>query len=208
MDAILSADVGGTTIGVGVVAASPEVRLAGETPGRPAGGAAGVVETLLARLVEMQARAVSLGLAITGCGIGVAGTVDAAAGRIGVDVMVLDNDVNALALGEARFGLGRGLRSLVVLALGTGVGGGVILDGEIVRGASGYGGELGQATVRFDGRPCFCGSRGCLKTYVAGPDIAARAREADLARPDLRPIRGAAALFLYEAGRRPRGTLP
>lgn len=208
MDALLSADVGGTTIGVGVVSASGEVRLAGETPTRPAagaGGARGVVETLLSRLVEMQARAVSLGLAITGCGIGVAGTVDAAAGRIGVDVhnipelagcplaelarrrtglpTVLDNDVNALALGEARFGLGRGLRSLVVLALGTGVGGGVILDGEIVRGASGYGGELGHATVRFDGRPCFCGSRGCLNAYVAGPDIAARAREAGLARP-------------------------
>ncbi len=197
--AVLSADVGGTGIGVGVVTTQGEVRLATEAS-TLGGGANTVVETLLALLTEARARAADAALELIGCGIGVPGAVDVAAGRIGRDVQnlpelagcplaelvtartglptVLDNDVNALTLGEARFGVARGLRSFVLLALGTGVGGGIYLNGDIVRGASGYGGELGHMTVNLDGRPCFCGSRGCLKAYVAGPDIAAQAREA------------------------------
>jgi glucokinase len=85
----------------------------------------------------------------------------------------VDNDVNALALGEWRWGAGRGARSLVVLALGTGVGGGIVLDGQLYRGAAGFGGELGHVPVKLDGRACVCGARGCLKAYVAGPDLAA-----------------------------------
>jgi glucokinase len=203
--AVLSADVGGTAIGVGVVTAAGELHFASETPTH-AGGPGSVLETLLARLGETQARAAAAGLALLGCGIGVPGPVDTAAGQIGPDVpnlpglagcplgrlvtariglpTVLDNDVNALTVGEARFGVARGFRSFVLLALGTGVGGGIYLDGELVRGASGYGGELGHVTVQFEGRPCFCGSRGCLKAYVAGPDIADQAREALAVRPE------------------------
>lgn len=207
VDAVLSADVGGMAIGVGVVSVSGDVRLATEVP--TFGGAPGrVVDTLLARLAETQARAAGEGLSLTGCGIGVPGAVDAVSGRVGADVQnvpelagcplaelvtartglptAVDNDVNALALGEARFGVGRGLRSFVLLALGTGVGGGLFLNGDLVRGASGYGGELGHVTVNFDGRPCFCGSRGCLKAYVAGPDIVAQAREGIGADPGSR----------------------
>ncbi len=199
MPAVLSADVGGTGIGAGVVGADGQVHFAEETP-TLGGGPGTVLETLLALLQRMQARAVAAGIGLAGCGIGVPGPVDTRAGRVGPDVQnlpelagcplaasvaartglptVIDNDVNALTLGEARFGVARGLRSFVLLALGTGVGGGVYLNGDIVRGASGYGGELGHATVKLDGRPCFCGGRGCLKAYVAGPDIAAQAREA------------------------------
>ena len=197
--AVLSADIGGTGIGAGVVSARGEVHFADEAP-TLGGGPGSVLETLFALLDRMRARAAEAGLGLAGCGLGVPGVVDHAAGRVGADVQnlpelagcplaelvrarmhlptVLDNDVNALALGEARFGAARGLRSFVLLALGTGVGAGVYLNGDIVRGASGYGGELGHVTVKFDGRPCFCGGRGCLKTYVAGPDIAEQAREA------------------------------
>lgn len=204
-DAVLSADVGGTAIGAGVVDVGGEVRLAEEAPIR---GAGSPVESLLALLARIQARAAREGIRLRGCGIGVPGPVDVAAGRIGPDVQnvpelagcpladlvsartglptVLDNDVNALTLGEARFGVARGLSTFVLLALGTGVGGGIYLNGDLVRGAGGYGGELGHATVDFDGRPCFCGSRGCLKAYVAGPDIAAQAREALATRPGSR----------------------
>ncbi len=77
-----------------------------------------------------------------------------------------------LALGEWQFGAGKGTRSLVVLALGTGVGGGIILDGRLHRGHGGFGGELGHVPINFDGRPCICGGRGCLKAYVSGTDIA------------------------------------
>jgi glucokinase len=205
--AVLSADVGGTAIGVGVVTATGEVRLTSETP-TLAGGAGSVVATLLARLDETRTRAASAGLVVAGCGIGVPGVVDVSAGRIGGDVYnlpelagcplatlaserlglptVVDNDVNALTLGEARFGVARGLRSFVLLAIGTGMGGGVYVNGDLVRGAAGYGGELGHTTVKLDGRPCFCGSRGCLKAYVAGPDIAAQAREALAEHPGSR----------------------
>jgi glucokinase len=57
------------------------------------------------------------------------------------------------------------------------VGGGIVIEGKLVRGRRGYGGEAGHTTVSVDGRPCFCGSIGCIKTYASGPDIAAQARE-------------------------------
>jgi glucokinase len=69
-----------------------------------------------------------------------------------------------------------------MLALGTGVGGGIVLDGRLHRGAAGFGGELGHVPIAFDGPPCICGGRGCLKAYVSGPDIARRAG-ARLGRP-------------------------
>jgi len=94
----------------------------------------------------------------------------------------VDNDVNALALGEWMFGAGRGAGSLVVLAPGTSFGAGIVLDGRVVRGAAGFGGELGHAPVKFDGGPCWCGGRGCLALYASGRGIAeaARARVAGL----------------------------
>jgi glucokinase len=103
------------------------------------------------------------------------------AGRLHVPVFV-DNDVNALALAEWRWGAGRGARSLVMLALGTGVGGGIILDGRLHRGQAGFGGELGHVPIAFEGPPCICGGRGCLKAYVSGTDIALRGA-ARLGRP-------------------------
>jgi glucokinase len=94
----------------------------------------------------------------------------------------VDNDVNALVLAEWTWGAGRGARSLVMLALGTGVGGGIVLDGRLQRGAAGSAGELGHVPIDFDGPPCICGGRGCLKAFVSGTDIARRAEER-LGRP-------------------------
>lgn len=84
----------------------------------------------------------------------------------------VDNDVNALALSEWMFGPGRGARSLVVLATGTGIGAGIVLDGRLVRGHAGYAGEFGHASVRFEGRRCWCGAHGCLVVYASGRGIA------------------------------------
>ncbi len=105
--------------------------------------------------------------------------------RFGLPAFV-DNDVNALALAEARFGAGRGARSLVVLAAGTGFGSGIILDGRLVRGARGFGAELGHVPVKFDGPPCWCGGRGCLALYASGRGIAEAAGRARRARPAAR----------------------
>jgi glucokinase len=89
----------------------------------------------------------------------------------------LDNDANCATYGEYWQGAGRGARSLVGVTLGTGIGGGIILDGAIVRGVSNVAGELGHTTIDFMGRRCACGNYGCLEAYASGPNIAARARE-------------------------------
>ncbi len=102
--------------------------------------------------------------------------------------VVVDNDVNALTLGEWLFGQARGLRDVAMVAAGTGVGGGLILNGALVRGAAGYAGEIGHITVELEGRPCFCGGRGCVKAYASGPDIADQARELHKTHPS--PILG------------------
>src|SRR3989442_9387138 len=85
------------------------------------------------------------------------------------------------------FGAGRRVRSLVVLAAGTGFGAGIVLEGRLVRGAVGFGGELGHAPVRFDGPRCWCGGRGCLALYASGRGIvdSARARVAGHAQAPL-----------------------
>ena len=136
---------------------------------------------------------------MSGIGVGAPGPVDVEAGRVGEPAphagdlvgqpigarlttrfgvpVVVDNDVNALALAEWRFGADRGVRSLVVLAPGTGFGSGIVLDGRLIRGARGFGAELGHVPVKFDGPPCWCGGRGCLALYASGRGIAEAARE-------------------------------
>jgi glucokinase len=93
---------------------------------------------------------------------------------------VVDNDATAGALAEYWFGAGgsRAIRHLVYLTISTGVGGGLILDGRIYRGAAGNAGELGHLTIDDRGRECACGRRGCLEAYVSGTNIARRASEA------------------------------
>ena len=80
----------------------------------------------------------------------------------------LENDANAAALAEWRFGAGRGCRDMIYLTMSTGVGGGLILDGRLHRGHTGQAGELGHLPVEWDGEPCACGQRGCLEAYVGG----------------------------------------
>lgn len=79
----------------------------------------------------------------------------------------LDNDANAVALGEALFGAGRGVKNLICFTLGSGVGGGIILDGKIFRGPDGMAGEIGHVVVEPEGFPCMCGGRGCLEQYAS-----------------------------------------
>jgi glucokinase len=89
----------------------------------------------------------------------------------------LENDANAAAYGEFRCGAGQGARSLVLLTLGTGVGGGIILDGRILRGCHGLAGELGHTVAADHGPVCGCGGRGCLETFSSAPATVRRWRE-------------------------------
>lgn len=99
--------------------------------------------------------------------------------------IVLENDANSAAWGEFKFGAGRGRKDLMLLTLGTGVGGGLILDGALFRGAFGIGAELGHIRLIPDGHLCGCGSRGCLEQYASGSALMRHAREAINASPDL-----------------------
>ncbi len=82
------------------------------------------------------------------------------------------NDANAAALGEQRYGAGKGIKNLVLLTLGTGIGGGIIIDGKLYLGARGGAGELGHMTVEADGLRCDCGNTGCLEKYASGTAVA------------------------------------
>ncbi|MGI8334053.1 ROK family glucokinase [Actinomadura scrupuli] len=99
--------------------------------------------------------------------------------RVGLPVVV-ENDGNAMAWGEARFGAGRGQEFLVCITLGTGIGGGIIVDGKLYRGRFGIGAEFGHVRVVPDGRRCGCGNRGCWEQYASGNALVHEAR--DLAR--------------------------
>jgi glucokinase len=136
-------------------------------------------------------------------GLACAGTIDSARGEVvtspnlplkdaplaamlqvalGVPV-VIENDGNAAVLGEVVAGAAVGLRNAVMLTLGTGVGGGLFLDGKLYRGSNGAAGELGHTTIQMGGLVCRCGHRGCLEMYASGPALAryaaSRARDSE-----------------------------
>ena len=89
----------------------------------------------------------------------------------------VENDANATALAEWSFGAGRGTRNMVFITMGTGIGGGLILDGKLFRGTNDLAGELGHQTILMNGPLCACGKRGCLEALASGPAIARLARE-------------------------------
>ena len=90
---------------------------------------------------------------------------------------VLGNDCDVSALAEARFGAGRGEKSVFYVTVGTGIGGGLIIDGRLFHGSSDVAGEVGHTTIDLNGRHCKCGNYGCLEAYASGTNIAERARE-------------------------------
>ncbi len=100
---------------------------------------------------------------------------DAVCSKVGVPV-AMENDANCFALAEAMLGAGRGHRNVVMLTLGTGIGGGLVFDGKVFHGDSGFAGEVGHIVVEPDGEPCGCGGRGCLERYAASHAFAVHAR--------------------------------
>ena len=89
----------------------------------------------------------------------------------------MDNDVNAMTLGELRHGAGVGYKSIVALTLGTGVGGGVVIDGKVYHGSQNTAGELGHTVIEPNGRYCGCGNQGCLEAYAGAKNIVERTQE-------------------------------
>jgi glucokinase len=103
---------------------------------------------------------------------------------IGLPV-VIENDANAAAWGEARFGAGRGKKHILMLTVGTGIGGGIVVNGDLYRGAFGIAAEIGHIRVVPDGHICGCGARGCFEQYGSGNALMRHTREAIAASPDI-----------------------
>lgn len=203
-DTIVGVDVGGSSIAGGLVTAQGKVLSHVQRPTR-GDGPGDAVERLLDVVTGLEAEARRRGLTIAGVGVGLPGIVDVERGmmvssenfvpefaqvslaglireRTGLTTSV-DNDVNALALGELEWGAGRGAASFLVLAIGTGVGGALVVDGTLVRGRNGYCGEFGHVSVMMNGPICFCGGRGCLSAFAAGRAIEQTAQLRLRARP-------------------------
>ena len=96
--------------------------------------------------------------------------------RLGIPVR-LTNDANAAAMGEMQYGAARGMQNFIMITLGTGVGSGIVVNGQMVLGCDGMAGELGHVIVEKDGRPCGCGRKGCLEAYCSATGVARTARE-------------------------------
>jgi len=107
---------------------------------------------------------------------------DRVTSRLGLPA-TLDNDANCATVGEWWLGAARGANNVVGITIGTGIGGGLIINGELYHGSSDVAGEIGHTTIDLNGRHCKCGNYGCLEAYASGPAIATRAREA-LVRED------------------------
>jgi len=178
-------DIGGTDIKCGLVSKAGEIVDRAKIPTEASRGADYVCNKMADLLKEMQNS--NPNYTIAGVGIGVPGQVIVNQGllveapnlagwkniyvgremekRLNLPV-ILDNDANVAALGEYVFGAGRGCREMLMVTLGTGVGGGFILDGKLYRGASGGAGEFGHIIICHDGAKCSCGRRGCVEAYV------------------------------------------
>ena len=89
----------------------------------------------------------------------------------------LTNDANAAAVGEMTYGAAKGMKNFIMITLGTGVGSGIVVNGQVVYGHDGFAGELGHVIIRRGGRPCGCGRWGCLETYTSATGVACTARE-------------------------------
>jgi glucokinase len=188
----IGVDIGGTKIAAGVVDAEGRILQRKRVP-TPAD-----VTEIDARIAEVVEALVSSSPidAKTGVGVAAAGFVDERRRRVRfapniawreypladnlVDRLqmpvVVENDANAAAWAEFRFGGGAEINDMVMLTVGTGLGGGIVLDGELVRGAFGIGGELGHVRMVPEGRPCGCGQRGCWEQYASGRALLRGAR--------------------------------
>lgn len=193
---IVGIDLGGTNIVAGTVSEDgSEIHGVLSEPTGAEGGPDAVVDRIV-RLARKSMAAVP-GKTVAGVGIGSPGPLDTKTGivlltpnlgwvnmplrdRVSAGVgmpATLDNDANCAIFGEWWRGAARGANHVIGLTIGTGIGGGIVLNGDLYRGASDIAGEIGHMTIDSTGRRCKCGNYGCLEAYASGPAIAARAIE-------------------------------
>lgn len=196
MDVALGIDIGGTKVSGGVVDGKGQIlhRARAATPDRSTSPQ--VVEDTIVRVVEELRAQAGPHLHVAAIGVGAAGWVssdratvlfaphlswrnealrDALRGRLEAPLFV-DNDANAAAWAEWRYGAARGQADMVMITLGTGIGGAILRDGQVDRGRWGLAGEFGHMQVVPDGQRCECGNRGCWEQYASGNALVREAR--------------------------------
>jgi len=200
----LGVDLGATNIAVGVVDESYRIVGRASLPARAPRPAAALCDDI-ARACRLAAENAGLALEqISDMGVAAPGMCDRRSGelifannlkllhtplrkmmetRLHLNCFI-DNDANAAAYGEFLAGGAAGFSSVLMVTLGTGVGGGILLDGKIYTGAFYAGAELGHMSLRFDGRPCNCGRRGCVETYCSATGLITTTKEAMREDPD------------------------
>ncbi len=196
---ILGIDIGGTKSAVVLGTPAGDITARAEMPTVSQDGP----DAILTRLADLAHKLVADNgadpKALAGIGISCGGPLDTKSGLVydppnlpgwtaipvrkrfedafpGVTV-ILENDANATALAEWHWGAGRGTTNMVFLTMGTGIGGGLILDGRLYRGTNDLAGEVGHQVIMRDGPLCGCGKRGCLEALASGPSIARLAQE-------------------------------
>ena len=197
-------DLGGTNTAVGIVDESQRIVAAHSAPTRAKNGAEALMDDIAACVSAALAKGALTLADCAGAGIGVPGTCDTRRGivryahnigwdgvpvtaglqqRLGLPV-ALANDADCAALGEVTAGAARGCESALMVTLGTGVGGGFVLNGAIWSGHGGLGGEFGHMCIHLDGEPCSCGQRGCWEAYASATALIRQARAAAAAHPE------------------------
>ena len=196
----IGVDVGGTKVLGGVVSPSGEilVRSSRDTPKQ---GGSALTHTIAEVIHELltQHKVSTIGISAAGFVSSDRKTMLATpniSGWNGIDLqaeisalvglpVVIENDANSAAWGEAVYGAGRGENHMMMLTVGTGIGGGVVVDGNLYRGAFGVAAEFGHLRVVPDGHLCGCGARGCFEQYASGNALMRHARESISATPDM-----------------------
>lgn len=196
--AVIGIDLGGTKIGTALIDSEGNVIAYDYRETRAEAGREAVVERMLAGARQVIAEAEATPSQVAAVGVGAPGPLNVTKGvvvappnlpgweRVPLKQLIeeglgiatfLENDANAAALGEHRFGAGRGVEHMIYVTVSTGIGGGLILDGELYHGDSGMAGEIGHITILPYGPLCGCGNRGCLEALASGTAIARQARE-------------------------------
>ncbi len=196
MKFIIGVDLGGTYIKAGSVSKDGNLLNESSIPSMGEVGPEAVVSQIAKAVEAIKQK--HPGEELLGVGIGSPGIVDLDGGtvkyppnlanwkvfRLGEEVskmigarVEVENDANAAAVGEMKFGAGKGLQNFIMITLGTGVGGGFIIDGKVFRGETGGAGEIGHTTINFDGPLCGCGNHGCVEAYVGQKYLSRRVAE-------------------------------
>jgi len=192
-------DIGGTNIKYGLVDGAGKIIFRGQKPALVEKGAKPLLHLITNIAENLMLRAAEEDVPVNWLGVGSPGVVDNIAGvvkdkcpnipdwvgteigpylkeHLNMDVYV-DNDANAMALGELRFGAGRRFNSAVCVTVGTGIGGGIIIDRKIWRGSTFSGGEIGHIVIDYNGPKCRCGNYGCMEAFCSSAAMIERAQK-------------------------------